>query len=132
MTVESIDIIIIFIIHYVADFLCQTRKIADNKGKDIRYLLLHGLDYTLVMSGILILIGFIASVVSFEIGFTWKQLISFGLINGLMHTITDFISSKFTSKFYAKKYYHAFFNVIGLDQLVHTITLIITYNLITI
>lgn len=130
MTVESIDLIIIFILHYIADFLCQSREIADKKGKDIKYLLLHGLDYTLVMTGILISIGLISTIISYNIGYTWVQLLSFGVINGLLHTITDFISSKFTSKFYTKKSYHSFFNVIGLDQLIHTITLIITYNLI--
>jgi hypothetical protein len=131
VSIVLIHIIVLFLVHYVADFIFQTRKVADNKGKNVLYLLLHGFHYTLVWLGILSLIGLVGVIIGTPLlsgSVTWCSVICFSLLNGLLHTITDFITSKFTSRFYARKNFSAFFNVIGFDQFVHATTIILTYN----
>jgi hypothetical protein len=125
-----IHIIVLFLIHYLADFVLQTRAVADNKGKKVKYLMLHGIHYTLVWLGLISLIGLVGIIFSYQIlgGASWCDVIFFTIFNGGLHTLTDFITSKFTTKFYARKNYNAFFNVIGFDQFIHAATIILTYN----
>jgi len=121
--VTLIHIIVLLCVHFLADFILQTRVVADNKGKDIRYLMLHGAHYTatwLVFLTPVMILGFN--------GLKAYDILFFGVFNGGLHVMVDFITSKFTSKFYARKNYSAFFNVIGFDQFIHAATIILTYN----
>jgi hypothetical protein len=51
----------------------------------------------------------------------------FGVINGALHFVVDFFTSKITSSLWGKKELHNFFAVIGFDQLIHNITIIATF-----
>jgi hypothetical protein len=44
------------------------------------------------------------------------------------HWVTDYFTSRWTKKLWAKKDVHNFFVVVGLDQLIHYTTLLITYK----
>lgn len=111
------NIILIHAYHYVADFLCQTRQMANNKGKSIYWLTMHVLTYATIVT-----LGWIA--------FTFDPIIllKVWLTTFVTHWLTDFITSKFTTYFYTKNNMFGFFGVIGFDQLIHSTTLLLTYN----
>lgn len=97
-------------IHWLADFVCQTDKMAKGKSKSNKWLSFHILTYTMIL------------------------LIPFGpryaLVNGAVHFCVDYITSRITSKLWAKGQVHNFFVVIGIDQAIHMTCLIYTMPLI--
>lgn len=101
-------IILALLIHWIADFICQTDYMARNKSTSVKALSLHILVYTLIMS---------------TLG------IKFAIINGMIHFVVDFITSRITKKLWAKQDVHNFFVVIGLDQFIHATTLIMTIRM---
>lgn len=109
--------IIIQFIHFIADFLCQTRTMANNKSKSIKWLSIHVFVYTTVTT----------------LSWTYFStdiwiLFQVWLITFISHWCTDFCTSKLTTYFYSKNNLFAFFSVIGFDQFIHATTLILTYN----
>ncbi len=98
-------LILIFVLHYIGDFILQTRWMGENKSKLLSALSLHILVYT-------------ATLLPF--GF------EFAIINGILHFITDFITSRLSSRAYKNGNMAQFWAIIGFDQLIHTITLILT------
>lgn len=108
LMISIIDVILILLIHFVADFLCQTRKMATNKSKSIPWLTFHVFVYTIVTT-----IG-------------WEYLLNLKfivvptviIITFITHWVTDFFTSKLTTYFYKKERYFEFFGVIGLDQFI--------------
>jgi hypothetical protein len=109
--------IIIQFIHFIADFLCQSRKMANNKSKSVKWLSIHVFVYSLVTT-------------IFWMVFTlnFYTLISIFFVTFLTHWCTDYCTSKLTTYFYGKNDLFAFFSVIGFDQFIHSTTLILTYN----
>ena len=95
----------IFAAHFIADFVLQSDWMAINKSTRMVPLFVHISVYTSVM-----------------MIFGWK----FALANGAAHLVTDFFTSRGSSFFYKRKQNHWFFVVIGFDQLVHQVTLILT------
>lgn len=114
-------IIGILIVHFIGDFIYQTNTMAVNKSKSIKWLSYHILVYTLVLflGGFLYWTGQSASVILFFI-----------FLNGAIHWIVDFFTSKITSYLWKSEQIHNFFVVIGLDQLIHYSTLFITYYIL--
>lgn len=102
--------IYILFCHWVADFVCQTDWMAQNKSKSNEALLLHIGTYTAVM--------FLLTVNPY-----WA------FFNGLIHMVVDYFTSRITSKLWADKKVHWFFVVIGFDQFIHTAVLIYTWSL---
>lgn len=101
--------------HWVADFVCQNRYMAEMKSKNILALLLHVAVYSVVL-----FCGCYTFANSVE------TAVMFTLLNGLLHGLTDYFSSKFTSALWQNKNTWGFFTVIGLDQLIHNATLYLT------
>ena len=104
-----IQLIAIFSVHFIADFLLQTRWMGENKSHSHKALLAHIGVYTACLSV-----------------FGWQ----YALINGSIHMVVDFFSSRASSYFYKKKQMHYFWAVIGADQLLHNVTLLITWNML--
>lgn len=102
-------IYLVLVAHWIADFIIQTDKMAVNKSTSMKWLLSHIGVYTLFM------------------------LCCFGpkyaIVNGLAHLATDFVTSRVTSYLWKKGDRHNFFVVIGLDQLLHSMVLILTLPL---
>jgi len=88
----------VLIAHWFADFILQTRKQATNKSTSNYWLAKHIGVYSLCL-----------------LPFGWK----YALINGCAHFCTDWVTSRGTSYFWKKQNTHAFFAVIGFDQLLH-------------
>lgn len=106
--------------HFLADWVLQTRKMAENKSNSWFWLSMHVLMYTVAFTG--------CSLITFHNTQTLTPLngLWFGLINGAIHFIVDAITSRFTSYFYTTNRKKAFWTTIGFDQLIHMLTIIIT------
>jgi len=100
------DFILIICMHSIGDFIFQTRWMAKNKSSNHFALALHSAIYMIPL--------FIIS---------WQ----FALINGILHYPIDYISSQLTTHYYKKENENMFFNVIGIDQAIHYIILLLTY-----
>lgn len=101
-------IILLLFLHYISDFLFQTRHIAETKSKSLKSLSIHCGLYSILF---ILTVGPI-----------------YGILNMVLHFIVDFTTSKFTTYFYQKEDMKMFWNIIGFDQLLHAIILITSYN----
>lgn len=102
--------------HWVADFICQSRRMGENKSKDFNVLVEHCLVYTFILFVMLMI----------PLGVLVASKIS--IINGAAHLIIDGITSKITSYFYKENKMHLFFSTIGFDQFMHMCILIWSVN----
>lgn len=102
------DIFILIWMHFVADFILQTNRIALNKSKNVWILLEHVLIYS--------------------ISFCYFGL-EFAIANMCLHFLVDFCTSRASSYFWNKDQRRWFFVVIGFDQALHMTCLIATYEL---
>jgi hypothetical protein len=139
-------VILLLTFHYISDFLLQSREMAENKGKSIAWLTLHVFIYSVAMSfGFHILSGFEYT------SDMMVKIIHFFVITFSTHWITDFITSKISSYFWLRnlgqkfsfmvgeieeiptseeekaKFRGKFWNTVGADQLIHAITLLLTW-----
>ena len=97
--------------HWVGDFVLQTDFQASNKSKHLDALSRHVATYTgTLFAAAIILFGVTAAVI-------------FAAINGALHFVTDYITSRASSKLWEEKNLHRFFVMIGFDQLIHQATL---------
>jgi hypothetical protein len=109
--------------HWFADFVMQNGEDAKNKSHDLIALIRHTTTYSLLWFPIIVLLG--SNGVIF-IGITF-----------ILHTLTDYFTSKHTSKQYAKGNFGGeaprgmdFFVTIGFDQVLHYVQLFSTYYLL--
>ena len=65
--------------------------------------------------------------IDFKIPF--QNMVNFAIFNGILHFCVDFITSKITSRLWGDNKIHEFFVTVGLDQLLHIISLLITINI---
>ena len=92
-------------LHFIGDFILQNDKMALNKSKNLFWLIIHGIVYSLPF----VFLGF-----------------AYMVITGILHILVDYISSKLTSYLWAKQERHWFFVIIGLDQSIHLTLLYLT------
>lgn len=94
--------------HFVADFVLQNDWMALNKSKRLLPLAAH----VAVYSAGLIWLG-------------WK----FAALNGVLHFVVDYVTSRVTARLWEKGQRHLFFVVIGLDQYTHQVCLFLSAGL---
>ena len=92
-------------VHFIADFILQSDKMAQNKSSSFKWLTIHALVYTIPL-----------------MVFGWQ----FALMNGACHWVVDAITSRITKQLWIEKEVHFFFVVIGFDQAIHMTTLLLT------
>lgn len=126
MTVNVLSSIIIVFIHWIADFVCQTREMANNKSKSALWLSIHVFTYSFVL-----LVGCLLTRTTIFDSLSEIYIISFVVINGLIHFLVDFVTSKITSYFYKKEDVYKFFCTVGFDQFLHVTTLLVTLGIVT-
>jgi len=93
-------------IHFAADFVFQSDKMAQNKSHSLYYLALHSLTYGV-----------------FFIYFGLK----FVAVTTLLHFCIDFVTSKINKKLWEKGQVHYFFVSVGFDQMLHMMCLVYTF-----
>ena len=108
------------LIHWLADFVCQTDWMATNKSKSFEALSSHIIIYTIVL--------FLGLSALYKLELPISNFLLFISINGFTHLIIDFITSRITSTLYKSNDTHNFFVIIGLDQLAHISILFATYQ----
>ncbi len=88
-------------VHWLADFALQTDKMAINKSTSNWWLTIHVSTYT----------GVLFTVTVFHP--------LYAVVNGILHWVTDYFTSRWTSRLFKAGRRHDFFVVVGFDQLVH-------------
>lgn len=97
-------------LHFVADFVLQSDRVAVGKSGSNKILVEHVLIYSLPF-----------------VWFGWQ----FVAVNAVAHFATDYVTSRITSRLWKEQRRHGFFVVIGADQAIHLSTLFATYIWIT-
>jgi hypothetical protein len=108
-------------VHWLADFVLQSNWMSVNKSKRLDALSLHAVTYT---GALLVGSGLVLGLRQIEL------LVLFVGANGFLHFATDFVTSRITSRLWCQQREHDFFVMVGLDQLVHQVTLATTLWLI--
>ena len=104
----ELDALLVLVwLHFLADFIMQTDKMALNKSKSNKWLLVH--------------------VSVYSVPFLYFGII-FAAITGVLHFATDYVSSRAASRMWAKDERHWFFVVVGADQALHLTALVLTYS----
>ena len=117
---------IIIFIHWVADFVLQTDWQAQNKSKNNYALLSHTSNYSLVwLLPMCLVFGKMKEGATTEWIF-WTTLY-FSMITLVVHTITDYFTSRLNSKLWSAGKVHYFFVSVGFDQVLHYGQLFLTY-----
>lgn len=109
----------ILVIHWIADFVCQTDWQAKNKSKSWEALLQHTVTYSVIWYFSYLIYSHSLINSSYFLGITL-----------ICHTITDYFTSRLNSKLWAAGKVHWFFVSIGFDQILHYIQLLLTYQLL--
>jgi len=104
-------------VHWLGDFVFQSHWMSVNKSKRLDALSLHAVTYTVTL---LVGSGLVLGVRQIEL------LVLFVGANGILHFATDFVTSRITSHLWCQRREHDFFVMVGLDQLVHQVTLATT------
>ena len=115
--IEIIPTLVILFAHWIADFIFQTDEMAKNKSTSNMWLAKHILSYMLGLFLVLCL------------AIPLAELIPWILVNGVLHFVIDYCTSRISSKLYAKGDIHNFFVVIGFDQFLHAVSLLITFQI---
>lgn len=109
-------ILIVMAFHWFGDFCLQTNAQASNKWHSNLALFQHTCVYTLCMTAFGAFFG--------VPGIIW------GLGNGVAHFMVDYVTSKITHRLYTAGNNHEFFVVVGADQYIHMVILVLTFVLI--
>lgn len=118
--ISTIAITLIFIGHFFGDFLFQGEYIARRKHKSYFILIAHQTIYATC-----ILVALVPLVLTEHIELT--NLFLFVIVNHLAHGMVDFWSSRFSKKYFDLYDFRKFFITLGIDQLIHKCTLIVSY-----
>lgn len=125
------------LLHFIADFICQTRYTAQNKATHLVVLVSHATTVWFVF-----VIGSIILLIVTRDPNMLNSFILFGFVNATMHGIIDWniwrLYNKFVTyrkiavidtqfKYWEDKYYYM---TIGLDQMLHAVVIIVLATLI--
>lgn len=126
----SLSVILgIIIIHWFADFVCQTDWQAQNKSSDWEALLGHTAVYSLVWLFISVIYWAVSDHTSCNSN--CGMVLLFAPITFIAHTATDYYTSRANKLLWDQKKVHDFFTSIGFDQVLHYVQLFGTYYILT-
>lgn len=120
-------------VHLIADFFLQSHWMSSNKSKHFGALLAHITVYSLsyLIVGLALVFNPWRSPQASEV----MAVFYFTTITFITHFLTDMVTSRMTSRLWSQyesigntSYIHWFFVVIGIDQFIHFVTLVVTYT----
>jgi hypothetical protein len=114
-------LVYILLIHFLADFALQTHEQATKKSTDIKWLTFHVASYSLMW--------FLGAYFYYDGDF--NLALQFATITFVCHWITDFFTSRIGKPFWDKQDFHNGFVVVGFDQVLHYIQLVVTLLMLT-
>lgn len=110
------DLLLILLVHWLADFCLQTDYQAKNKAQNDMALLYHVSTYTIVW--------FLASYCMMH---DWLKAFGFASMTFTTHYAIDYNTSRLSKQHFDKDDTHNGFVVIGFDQILHYIQLTLCY-----
>ena len=116
MTDDQVVMVLLFVSHFVGDFVLQTHNMAVHKNSDLRVLIDHVMMYFVSIS-----VCSMAIFLAFDKPF--EQLIWFTMLTSVLHFCTDLVMSKITH--HKDRRYFLWF---GLDQMIHQLSLFLDVN----
>lgn len=116
----------IAVAHFIGDFPLQSAWMATGKSKSLKPLLTHIVVYTLSVYAVLWWMLFGAAIWGANVQFNLPSLFAYACLNGAAHFVVDFITSKLTAWAHANTKTRLFFVIIGADQLLHGLILLLT------
>ncbi len=108
-------LLLYLLLHWYADFVCQTDKQAKSKSSNNLQLLAHTGTYGLIVT----LFTYILYWTNCFGAQYWYTPLIFGVIQFVTHTVVDWITSRINKKFWEYKLVHEFFVMVGFDQFIH-------------
>ncbi len=121
----------ILFFHWVFDFVCQSDKEAKGKSKELYWLLSHTITYSLGWITPILIYVMIGGFSDSPKAWDFHQSFDFITITFLLHTLTDYFTSKINARLWEQGKTHKFFVSIGFDQFLHFAQLLITFKLLT-
>ena len=110
---------IVLLLHFVGDFVLQTRWMAENKSRSFTALTVHVLTY-----GATLWVGLVVA---------QRPLLDvtyYAGSNFAIHFAVDAVTSRITTYWWKKQNLYAFFTTIGFDQFLHAVTLLWTARML--
>lgn len=121
MNEDCIILILLLLMHFLSDFVFQSREQADSKSNSILALLAHCYGYTCWIGITTIAISGVFNKIGVDVmGILW-----YTISLGYTHLCIDFCTSKFNKRAYENKHDKLFWTGIGFDQWLHQICIII-------
>ncbi len=119
MSINIYLILSVLLVHWIGDFVAQTDKQAKGKSKNWVDLLEHTFLYTCIWMAPALIYGGYNNISIYLIG-------DFLGITFLLHTATDFYTSRVNARFHEENKIHELFVSIGFDQILHYMQLFLT------
>lgn len=114
---------IIFIAHFIGDFVLKSNWEERNKHKDIMALFSHIVGYSIsLVTAFFLMLWF--GLVLYPAQDLTLVLLTWLIINIITHFIVDYFTSKLNSRLWARGNMHNIFLAVGFDQLLHILILV--------
>lgn len=125
ITVTLIDVIMLLGLHWFADFVLQSDRVAKGKSKSFHVLSEHALIYSTAMTmGISLILYVVHGVVGLDLLYRANV---FFFVTVVAHWVTDAITSRINSALWQRGDVHNFFVSVGMDQYLHQLQLLATW-----
>jgi len=108
--------IVLLFAHWVGDYVLQSNEMALQKATSLKWLTVHVSVYCIPV--------FIASALLFPL----QQALVYLAINGVMHWITDLVTSRLANRYRSSP--RLFHSIVGFDQFFHGACLLATVGLL--
>lgn len=123
-------LVLAFFLHFVADFILQSREMGKRKSTDILFLVAHlGIQFFVFLPffglKFALLNALIHGLIDWNIWKLYKYSVLKRSKNGSSLGIWDVGTELANFKYWED---HLFYTTIGFDQFLHTLTLILLYN----
>lgn len=124
-SIEISVLLFLFLIHWIGDYLLQTRAQGNGKSSNNKLLLEHTITYSAFIG-----LGVFTMALVFNMPVTIESIVQYAVINFVLHTATDWVTSRMTKSLWTRRQEWATFAVMGFDQLIHMTCLVVTYGLL--